>query len=358
MKLNLNGNKLISQANIGGLAVMLCLAGCGSADTDPGATASESPSELAAASVSGAISATNPSGASAMLESRTDRMLAMLDQLLSPKNAFAATTCPTVGASLSACSSGTDAITLNSCNYLKPDGVNFYAAVFNGTLTYKFADLNAAVGSQAYCPALGAFPLSTSGTGSAFGASGVSFTKTSAALTKTSGDGKTVVTIDTATPSGWDTSVGSKSGGTTVTFASAGNRTIMMNGIHYTAVRSYTTKKGVAKTATVWDHTVSTSTALTNTFSGGVHTTNGTVVLQHNLAKYTASASFANVTHSHSSCGCLPNGGVITTSFTGSKTGNEILTVTGCGTATLQLGTTLAAAQAATTTNVTLTHCQ
>ena len=345
------------------LGIFAVLGGCGSADVDPGATASESASELVTSSINGAVSSASDGGTGALAYNQLEERSLLnrsLDQIFSSENAWATTSCPTIAASISGCVAATGMpVVLTTCNYIKPDAANYYPGVWNGTINYKFAAGTDMTGT-AYCPTGGptAFPLvanATPGTPIPGDRRPVTMLRTLTNVTKTSADGKSVVTIDTTTASGWDTAVGLKSGGLQVSFypnASAIARAVIMNGTHYTATRSYVTKKNMAKTATIWDHTVSGNMNIAVSGTGfSVHTSTGTVVLQHNLAKYTATATLTGVVHDHLSCGCLPKAGTIATTFTGSKTGSETLTITGCGTGTL-VDTTGASS------TVTMTHCQ
>lgn len=180
-------------------------------------------------------------------------------------------------------------------------------------------------------------------------------------MTRTVGAGTTrlglngvTVSIDTATASGWDTSVTPQpSGGTTIIFSGGdGTRNVSIKGIHLVASKTVK-KKGKDTAITVWDHTISSvaEEPLSITKSGTERTiTTGTVVVQHNILLYTAKAAFSGVKFDPTTCGCLPTAGTITTQLSGSKTGTETLTITGCGTATIQDST-------GAKTDITLNHC-
>ena len=342
---------LVNLMALGSLGLLLT--SCGTS-VDSTTSSPESASELATSSISGAISSADSSGGSLAYEPNASKWEGFFNSLLSltEKNAWAITACQQPKDNLGSCSAGV--ITVNygtGCNFLKSDG-SAYPATWTGSLTAAFSSAG-----TAYCPSASSFPLASSGTGSTFP---ISITRTMTNVTKTNGTLK--VTVDTSVASGWDTSITpQKVGGTVITVNSATAHSITINGIHYSAAKTFTNKKGETKTGTVWDHTVSTNGAITTTKSGNVTSSSGTMVLQHNLAKYTATATIAStaaVTHDRTTCGCLPTGGTIQTTFTGSRTDFEILTITGCGTATLQTGANQAAAQAATATALTLTHCQ
>jgi hypothetical protein len=152
-------------------------------------------------------------------------------------------------------------------------------------------------------------------------------------ITRTYGTGTTrtnahgvVLSIDTADPSGWDTQISPQpSGGTKVTRMASG-RTIDIMGIHYVAEKSATDN------TKLWDHTVSTPEPLmVNIASDGARLVSGTVVVQHNLAKFTAKAELSDVAFDVATCGCFPVSGSITTTLSGSRNGTETLDITGCG---------------------------
>jgi hypothetical protein len=122
-----------------------------------------------------------------------------------------------------------------------------------------------------------------------------------------------------------------------------------IKGIHLVA-----NKTQKSKTATVWDHSVSTpgGSPLTISISGNTKTVNGKVSVQHNLAKYTGTLTFNAVTYDKAVGCCHPTGGSVTATLSGSKSGTETLTFegSGCGAATV-------VDSSGNTNNITLTHC-
>lgn len=160
----------------------------------------------------------------------------------------------------------------------------------------------------------------------------VTFTRTFAPGTTNTDASGVVVALDTTDPSGYATQV---SGGTTIV-AGGGNRTVTINGIHYVANQSVVTGSGAPMTTTLWDHTVSTPAPLTITGSGPGQTIQaGTIEVQHNLRKFIGSASITQPLTFTAGC-CFPTGGQITATFSGSKTGTQILNYSAqCGSATL-----------------------
>ena len=290
------------------LLAVSCIQGCGKdSDTDPGATSAESASEVVGASISGAV---NGSASSGTLSWNTPRV--------EPQNWFARMfplrvqqawasnpACPTL-ASPPACSGSVLTLPYANCSFGSSPAVWYGSQILTWT-------------------------AGTCGTA----ASGAIFTRTFGAGTRRTGALGVIVSMDTIRPSGY--SVTNAGGGTTVNWTSASTRTITINGIHYTATKSYKTSQGVEKSVTVWDHTVSSNSPLTFTTGGGggtIAAANNVIVLQHNLAKYTGSTSVITPLTFSAGC-CHPTAGEIDTVLSGSLTGTEKLVYTStCGSAT------------------------
>lgn len=267
----------------------IIISSCNKSDSsDLNTTDSSSASELVSSSVSGAVSSSSSTGSLTFLE-KQNNFKEYLTKFLT-NYAYAANSCPTP--SSTACTGNNIVLTYSNCNF------GSSAATWNGSQTLTF----------------------TSGCGWTPGA--VTFTRTfSSGTTRTSAAG-VVVTLDTTNASGYSSQV---SGGSTITVSAFPARTIVINGIHLTA--TVISQKG--KTITLWDHTISSGTI---TVTAGLGVT-GTVTLQHNLAKYTATSTL-NLTYT---TGCVhPTSGTITTTLSGSKRGTETLTFSSnCGQATL-----------------------
>jgi hypothetical protein len=111
-------------------------------------------------------------------------------------------------------------------------------------------------------------------------------------------------------------------------------------------------KGGSAK---LWDHTVSTGTGgVTVSHSGTSMVASGTVIVQHNRAKFTSTTTFDSVTYADANC-CFPTGGSVSTAFSSGpyegKTETLTFSATGaCGDAQLTRPD-------GTTASLTLTHC-
>ncbi len=188
---------------------------------------------------------------------------------------------------------------------------------------------------------------------------GCGVTRTTAAggntrtLTGPAGNSYAVVHDTHGATSGWDSSVtpAPSDSGVVATCGASGCKeggTLVISGSHLTG---NVTSGG--KTSKLWDHTVSTSAGgLTIASSGANREVSGTVIVQHNLAKFTTKTTFNQVKYSDPSC-CFPTSGSITTAFTGGphvgKT--ESLAFNGaCGDATLT-------ASDGTTSTLVLQHC-
>lgn len=116
---------------------------------------------------------------------------------------------------------------------------------------------------------------------------------------------------------GWDTTVSPapSNGGVVVTCGAGGcatgGGTLVIDGSHLTGA---VTPSGQAATK-IWDHTVSTAGGpLTFTASGTTRLLSGAVTVQHNLAKFTATATFNSVGYGEAGC-CFPTTGSVTTTF-------------------------------------------
>ncbi len=152
---------------------------------------------------------------------------------------------------------------------------------------------------------------------------------------------------------GWDPSVSPApaNGGVVATCATGGcadGRTLVINGSHLTG--DVTIGRSSDK---IWDHTVSTAGGgLTITGSGASRVVSGSVTVQHNILKFTATVTFASVGYGEPGC-CFPTSGKVSTTIAnGADAGkNESLEFSDvCGEATL---TTTSGA----TESLTLTHC-
>jgi hypothetical protein len=153
---------------------------------------------------------------------------------------------------------------------------------------------------------------------------------------------------------GWDATVSPapSDNGVVVECATSGcsnGATLVINGSHLTG----TVALGGGQPVAIWDHTLSTgSSGLTVTGSGTNRVVSGTVTVQHNILRYTATATFNNVSYNNAGC-CFPTSGTVTASYnTGALAGKtETMSFSSsCGEATL------------TTTNgqimaYTLAHC-
>jgi hypothetical protein len=129
---------------------------------------------------------------------------------------------------------------------------------------------------------------------------------------------------------GWDSSVSPapNSNGVVVTCGASGcadasgSHTLVINGSHVT---------GTIDGTELFDHTVTGTLSVQG--SGTGRTVNGSITVQHNLAKFTSTATFSNVVYGEAGC-CFPTSGEVTTTVKGG--GNESLAFSSvCGEATL-----------------------
>ena len=115
---------------------------------------------------------------------------------------------------------------------------------------------------------------------------------------------------------GWDSSVmpAPSNAGLTVDCGALGcvaGGTLTINGSHITG--TLTPSGGTA--SKWWDHTVTTSPGgVTVVINGTDRVVTGTVVVQHNLAKFTSTTTFNSVEYNDETC-CFPTGGSVTTTF-------------------------------------------
>jgi hypothetical protein len=173
---------------------------------------------------------------------------------------------------------------------------------------------------------------------------GCSVTRTTASggntRTVTGPDGSPYgITHDTnGAGTGWDASVSPAptNAGVIATCGAGGcatgGGTLAISGSHLTAAVA----GDVAPTKIV-DITVSTSTPLTFTVSGSTRVLSGTVRVQANIARYTASATFDAVTFGQAGC-CFPTSGTVTTTIQGGASDGRTETLTfggACGEASL-----------------------
>jgi hypothetical protein len=315
--------------NLVGLILVLAL-GCAAKSQNPASTSSvsgmsvtgkESASEVALSSVSGSLADSEGVSTELARGPNPSRLGAFARALgLSASDAFAApVACPVLGTStLASCANGKLTLTLNSCQYERLNK-SFAKPVWTGSKDLDFG---------ATCPKrLADITMVTRTVGDN--------------TTRTGADG-VVLSIDTSTPSGYDSQISPQPSGGTAISRSTASRAIDIMGVHYIA------QKGTTK---LWDHTLSTASPLAITLEkDGSRSVSGTVVLQHNLAKYTAKAELSNVVFDFAKCGCLPVSGTITTTLSGSRTGTEMLDIMGCAEAEY-------ASEKGVKASVTLAHC-
>jgi hypothetical protein len=276
--------------------------GCGRS-ADNSNSSSETATEVAASSIGGAVSSTETSGTVSMRtvpEPKTlkEKVLSLINPGLDM--AYALTSCPVaIGQACTGASSNIVSLTYSACQFLVGGGT------WSGTHVLTF-------GAGATCSTFVSGSMPSSGT----------LTRNLNAV-RTSPLTSVAVTIDSNSATGWSSSV---SGGTTITFGS-GTRSITINGVNLAAASNGTTR---------WNHTVSTTAPIVVSGVGNTKTvTSGTVLVQHNIARYNATAAVSQTLIWTNSC-CHPTSGKITSTLTGSVTGTETLEYgPSCGSATI-----------------------
>jgi len=154
---------------------------------------------------------------------------------------------------------------------------------------------------------------------------------------------------------GWDSRVSPapSNGGIVLTCAAAGcssGLNLVVNGSHLTG----TLTPAGGTSSTIWNHTASTGPGGITVTGEGVHRiVSGTIVVQHNLAKFTSTSTFNNVAFADATC-CYPTSGMVTTTFqdgtAATKTESLTFNSVACGEATLTT-------KDGTTVPMTLKHC-
>ncbi|MGZ3699709.1 MAG: hypothetical protein ACXWP5_16340 [Bdellovibrionota bacterium] len=287
------------------LAVLPAALATACVSTTPIATSSlPTVSELAAGAVSGTINGGSSGGSAATANTAMDLSTQPAASCPTPQAGIAGTNCSVDSTGMIM------TLTYNSCDF------GNRSAVWNGSVILAS---NAPV-------SCGTFPSQAAGAALArtFGPG----------TTRTIGESVHVALLDTSTPSGYAEPV---SGGTLTTY-STGSRQIDIKGIHVQETKEF--RGSHTETEIQWDHTISTPATSPLTVavdSSGTRVVNGTVTVQHNLAKYTGAVTFSNVTYVAAAGCCFPQSGTITTVLSGSRTGTETLQFTGasCGDADL-----------------------
>lgn len=288
------------------LAVALLLALTACQQKGSGNDSDESTSEMAAASFAGAANGSENNGSVVAFVSPRGLMEKIVDGLNPIQTAFAeGEGCPV----LRTADCGDKGIIV-----LQFDACGRGRASWSGSETLEFSSLAVCQARQL----ARAVPVSGS-------------------LTRTFGDGtyrsvdNRKVTIDTSVESGYAQKV---SGGEFVQYGLDGDdavRTIDIKGIHLVATDGQSRKR--------WDHTISTDAAKplkVKKAGAQKEITEGTTIVQHNLALFTATVDIKSPLTFSEGC-CHPTGGSVTTTFSGSKSGSEDLTFTAtCGVATLK----------------------
>ena len=283
------------------LATVVAMIACGTYKSQGNPSDTTSASEMATAVVAGSVNASNPAGTQASLDRRAPKgfweslpgMFSLID------NAFASSFCPTVQIGGTGCTStaNSETLTYSNCSFLGS------VAVWNGSQT-----LTETGGATLGC-GIPSFPP------------GATLQRLFGSGTTRSSTAGVLVTLDTTgDATGWNTSVAAT--GVDISYTGINNaRSITIAGIHTT---------GTYSGYEVFDHTIYTASPIIVSTGGIV--TGGTVVVEHNLAKYVATATFNSLAFT-ANC-CFPTSGSVSTQYSTGKTETMIFTTT-CGVATL-----------------------
>lgn len=310
--------------------LVIAVSGCGSSATNPNADVSGTTTQLAAQTVGGAVSSTN-SDTIALNDSERNTMYAKILREITPiSDAFASFgVCPTIkdGATQGGtCTLSGDSITLGfqsgGCTYSGGTGpiwvggtevtVASPPAGFQCNGTFPQLSLSNQSVTRTYLGNLDASPTSVTG---ALGQHTVVVDTSAPAAT-------TFESATTASPTsgtiGFDYSIPA-GGGYDRSYVSASNHNLNI------AVRLVGYSGSAPGGAVQFDHTLSTTDSsgsttplnvqLNGSGSNLTQEVNGTLYLQHNLMKMTATAQFDKVVHGVTCC--YPVSGTITTSFSG-----------------------------------------
>jgi hypothetical protein len=325
-------------------SAVVFLSACGSSSS--GGVTGPSSSEVATSVVSGALNNTSGSAVAWNAPKKPKATFAsrVIDALNPIGTAYAATwTCTSGSLSPAFTGPGADpyAYTPKSCSVTWDNGKDA-SSTWSGPFTLSYGsncnDTNAWIELQAGGCAL----TRTTGTSG-----------TTRTITGPDGNSYAITHNTNGAGTGWDSSVtpAPTDGGVVSTCDATGciaGRTIVISGSNL--VGTVTVAGDADK---IWDHTVSTgATPITVTGSGATRVVSGSVTVQHNLALYTASATFNNVGYSEPGC-CFPTSGSVTTTFSkGPDSGKtETLSFSAiCGDATLTTAS-------GTTSQIELEHC-
>jgi hypothetical protein len=280
-------------------AILICAALVAACDKDLDASIDsiiDSPANISESAAATIGSIANDSEADPLTTSS-------IDPVLNGSEYLSQATCSYNSARGACSSSAVSTVNWNGCALSVGNG---YSVTFNGGWTNTYDAAGTCTTSQSG-------PLPT----------GHSVTRTTSSFIARI-PGGTTVTVDTLAHKNY---LGTNIPATGVVTSTSGTtRTITVNGAH----RVLRSAKG-----TPWfDHSL-TSTAITVTGTRATQdrTVNGAITLYHNLAKFTATSTFNNVTWGSNTC-CYPTSGSVSTTFTGTTTGTTTMTYGGCGTAT------------------------
>jgi hypothetical protein len=323
----------MSLARIASLASSTLLAGgmlaCSSA-TPTSSGSSPSGSEVAVSVVSGALNNNSGTGvawsAPAPKSTRLDRALAFLNPIGTAYAASWSCTGDTLTPPFSGPAADPYAFMPASCSIVWANGKSA-SSKWSGPFGLSYG---------ASCDSIHPFMEKQ--------AAGCELTRTTNAggetrtLTGPDGNSYAILHDTDGAGTGWDALVSPapNNGGVQVACGAAGcsaDRTLTINGSHLTGTVTID-----GDSFKIWDHTVTSGAGgLTVTGAGADRVVSGSVIVQHNLLRYTSTTTFSSVGYGEPLC-CFPTTGSVSTTFSrGSNVGKtESLTFSSvCGEATL-----------------------
>jgi hypothetical protein len=306
---------------VGIVAASTVFFGCGKNSNN---TSDGSSSDVATATVSGALNNTSGGGVAynnlPSMKGSESRLAMLLEEINPLRSAYAMSfSCSGGGIAPAYVGPGTYQYTPMSCTITWGNG-RTASSTWNSTFQLVYG---------ATCDATHAAPWNQTG-------SGCTITRTTNSsgntrtLTGPMGNSLAITHNTNGTGTGYDSSVSPAPNdngvvltcGTGGCASSSGSHTLVINGSHIS---------GTIDSIPLFDHTVTGNLSVQG--SGTGRTVNGSVTVQHNFAKFTATATFNSVVYGEAGC-CFPTSGSVETTVKGG--GSETLTFSNvCGEATL-----------------------
>ena len=332
-------------------SIAACLSGCGNGTISPKSSSvpgssDGAGSEVATSVVSGAVSGGSSSNIAANFPNKVEPHSHFFDGFLISEAQAATWSCTAAGFTAMYTGPGAYSYAPLSCSVTYGTGATVSATWSGGDWAFAYAaSCGPSTGTKA-----GFIPDNQT--------SGCAITRTS----PTGGLTRTITGVNnfqygvshdtTGTNTGYNSSVVPTTDAgviLTCTAANCTSRSLVVSGSHLKG--TLTTPGG--SPATFWDHTISTPASGMTVVGTGINkVVNGSIVVQHNLAKFTTTSTFNNVGYGDANC-CFPTSGTVTTVFSGSANDTKTETMAfgaNCGETTFTQ-------PSGTVARITLTHC-